>query len=254
MQILNIESSDNGTIRNSMLPTLLLAASENKDYGESYGIFEIGRVVDGIKENGYANERRRLGIVLYDKTVSEKELFFKAITIINNIFSQIKHKAPKFKKVAPVHAWQHPKNTAEIICDGVKVGSFNTLHPTNAQKLDKVAKVVCIEIDVDDFITIKGENIAFSEPSTQQSTYYDLSLILTEGTTFAKLSECWNSLNLNELESVKVIDTYDNGEIKSVTVRLVFSAKNRTLEMDEVQEWINKILENLKEIGIELRN
>ena len=254
VKILNIESSDNGTIRNSMLPTLLLAASENKDFGESYGIFEIGRVVDGLKENGYANERRRLGIVLYDKTVSEKELFFKAITIINNIFSQIKHKAPELKKVAPAHAWQHPKNTAEITCDGKKIGVLNTLHPTNAQKLDKVAKVVCIEIDVDDFITVKGENIAFAEPSTQQSTYYDLSLIMTEGTTFAKLSECWNSLNLSELDSVKVIDTYDNGEIKSVTVRLIFSAKDRTLEMDEVQGWINTILENLKNIGIELRN
>ena len=254
VKILNIESSDNGTIRNSMLPTLLLAASENKDFGESYGIFEIGRVVDGLKEDGYANERRRLGIVLYDKTVSEKELFFKAITIINNIFSQIKHKAPELKKVAPAHAWQHPKNTAEITCDGKKIGVLNTLHPTNAQKLDKVAKVVCIEIDIDDFITVKGENIAFAEPSTQQSTYYDLSLIMTEGTTFAKLSECWNSLNLNELDSVKVIDTYDNGEIKSVTVRLIFSAKDRTLEMDEVQSWINTILENLKNIGIELRN
>ena len=77
---------------------------------------------------------------------------------------------------------------------------------------------------------------------------------MTEGTTFAKLSECWNSLNLNELDSVKVIDTYDNGEIKSVTVRLIFSAKDRTLEMDEVQSWINTILENLKNIGIELRN
>ena len=254
VKILNIESSDNGTIRNSMLPTLLLAASENKDYGESYGIFEIGRVVDGIKENGYANERRRLGVVLYDKTISEKELFFKAITIINNIVSQIKHKSPEFKKIAPLHAWQHPKNTAEITCDGVKIGTLNTLHPTNAQKLDKVAKVVCIEIDVDDFVTIKGDNITFCEPSTQQSTYYDLSLILTEGTTFAKISECWKSLNISELDNVKVIDTYDNGEIKSITVRLVFSAKDRTLEMDEVQEWINKILKNLNEIGIELRN
>ena len=254
VKILNIESSDNGTIRNSMLPTLLLAASENKDFGESYGIFEIGRVVDGLKENGYANERRRLGIVLYDKTVTEKDLFFKAITIINNIFSQIKHKAPEFKKVAPVHAWQHPKNTAEITCDGKKIGILNTLHPTNAQKLDKVAKVVCIEIDVDDFITVKGDNIEFCEPSTQQSTYYDLSLIMKEGTTFAMLSECWNALNLSELDSVKVIDTYDNGEIKSVTVRLIFSAKDRTLEMDEVQGWINTILENLKKIGIELRN
>ena len=253
VKVLNIESSDNGTIRNSMIPTLLLAASENKDYSESYGIFEIGRVADGVKEDGTANERRRLGVVLYDKTSTEKDLFFKAITIVNNLFTQIKHKTPVLTKVAPSHAWQHPKNTAEISCDGVKVGTLNTLHPTNAQKMDKVAKVVCIEIDVDDFITIDGANIDFCEPSTQQSTYYDLSLILKNGVTFAQMCECWNSLGLEELDSVKVIDTYDTDEIKSITVRLIFSSKERTLEMDEVQSWINTILENLDKIGVKMR-
>ena len=253
VKVLNIESSDNGTIRNSMIPTLLSAAADNKDYADSYGIFEIGRVAVGVKEDGTANERRRLGIVLFDKTISEKDLFFKAISMVNEIFLQIKHKAPVLAKVAPAHAWQHPKNTASISCDGVAVGSINTLHPANAQKLDKNGVAVCIEIDVDDFITIGGDNISFVEPSTQQSTYYDLSLIMKEGVTFANLSECWNKLALAELNNVKVIDTYEKDGIKSITVRLIFSSKEKTLEMDEVQAWIDEILANLKEIGIEMR-
>ena len=253
VKVLNIESSDNGTIRNSMIPTLLSAASDNKDYSDSYGIFEIGRVAAGVKEDGTANERRRLGIVLFDKTISEKDLFFKAISMVNEIFLQIKHKAPVLSKVEPSHAWQHPKNTASISCDGVNVGAINTLHPANAQKLDKNGVAVCIEIDVDDFITIGGDNIAFVEPSTQQSTYYDLSLIMKEGVTFADMSECWNKLGLSELNNVKVIDTYEKDGVKSLTVRLIFSSKEKTLEMDEVQGWIDEILANLKEIGIEIR-
>ena len=253
VKVLNIESSDNGTIRNSMIPTLLSAAADNKDYADSYGIFEIGRVAAGVKEDGTANERRRLGIVLFDKTISEKDLFFKAISMVNEIFLQIKHKAPVLAKVAPAHAWQHPKNTASISCNGVAVGSINTLHPANAQKLDKNGIAVCIEIDVDDFITIAGDNISFVEPSTQQSTYYDLSLIMKEGVTFANLSECWNKLGLAELNNVRVIDTYEKDGIKSITVRLIFSSKEKTLEMDEVQAWIDEILANLKEIGIEMR-
>ncbi len=253
VKVLNIESSDNGTLRNSMIPTLLQAVSENKDYGESYGIFEIGRIVKGTKADGTANERRSLGIVLYDKTVSEKDLFFKAITLINNLFTQIKHKDAVLKKVAPTHAYEHPKNTAEISCDNIAVGTLNTLHPSNAQKLDKVGKAVCIEIDVDTFVEICGANIDFKEPSSQQSTYYDLSLILKEGVTFAQMCECWSKLNLSELQSHKVIDTYENEDIKSATIRLTFSAKDRTLEMDEVQTWIDEILANLKAIGIELR-
>ncbi len=254
VKVLNIESSDNGTIRNSMIPTLLQAVSENKDYSESYGIFEIGRVVKGIKADGTANERRSLGVVLYDKSATEKDLFFKAVTMVNNLFTQIKHKHPTLEKVEPTHSYEHPKNTAAIYCDNLCVGTLHTLHPTNAQKLDKVAKAVCFEIDVDSFVDdITGANIDFIEPSTQQSTYYDLSLITKPGITFAKMSECWNNLGLDELQSVKIIDTYENEEMKSITVRLIFSAKDRTLEMDEVQVWIDDILSNLKNIGIELR-
>jgi phenylalanyl-tRNA synthetase beta chain len=237
-----------------MIPSLLKVVMDNKNFMNNIGVFEIGRVVKGIKADGTANERRCLGIVLYDKTTSEKDLFFKAVTLVNNLFTQINHKDAILKKVAPTHAYEHPKNTAEISCDGVVVGTLNTLHPTNAQKLDKVGKAVCIEIDVDTFVDdIKGSNIDFFEPSAQQSTYYDLSLILKAGVTFADMCQCWNSLGLEELQSYKVIDTYENESIKSATIRLIFSAKNRTLEMEEVQGWIDTILQNLKNIGIELR-
>ncbi len=253
VKVLNIESSDNGTLRNSMIPTLLSAVSDNKDYSENFGIFEIGRVAAGVKEDGTANERRRLGIVLFSKIKTEKELFFDGVNIVKELFLCIKHKSPVLSKVTPSHAWQHPKNTALISCDGIETGSINALHPANAQKLDKNGVAICIEIDVDSFITISGANIAFEEPSSQQSTYYDLSLIMKDGVTFEMLSQCWNALGLKELNSVSVIDTYEKEGIKSITVRLIFSSREKTLEMDEVQAWIDAILTNLKNIGIELR-
>ena len=142
----------------------------------------------------------------------------------------------------------------ETLCvDDILERVIKVSMPGLYKKLDKVGKAVCIEIDVDAFVEIAGANIDFCEPSAQQSTYYDLSLIMKEGVTFADLQNCWNALNLEELNSVKVIDTYENDEMKSVTVRLIFSAKDRTLEMDEVQGWIDTILANLKNIGIELR-
>ena len=85
VRVLNIENSDNGVLRNSMLPTLLVMASENKDFGDKYGIFEIGRVVDGIKADGTSNERKHLGVVLYDKSGNEKAVYLKAVEIINSV-------------------------------------------------------------------------------------------------------------------------------------------------------------------------
>ena len=252
VKVLNIENSDNGVLRNSMLPTLLVMAQENKDFADKYSIFEIGRVVDGTV-NGLCNERKRLGAVIYDKSGNEKAAYLKAVEIINCIVGNIKQKQAGYAKIAPEHAWQHPKNTAEILIDGKKVGVLCALHPANRAKLDKTAAAVCFEIDMDDFSALDANSIHFREPSTQQSTYYDLSLVLAENTKYSDLAACWNALELAELESSKVIDTYEKDGIKSITVRLVFAAMDRTLEMEEVQGWIDTILANLANIGVNLR-
>ena len=253
VKVLNIENSDNGVLRNSMLPTLLVMAQENKDFADKYSIFEIGRVVDGTTADGLCNERKHLGAVIYDKSGNEKAAYLKAVEIINCIIGNIKQKNAGYAKVAPAHAWQHPKNTAEILIDGKKVGVLCALHPANRAKLDKTAAAVCFEIDMNDFSAIDANSINFREPSTQQSTYYDLSLVLAENTKYSDIAACWQALNLAELESTKVIDTYEKDGIKSITVRLVFAAMDRTLEMEEVQGWIDTILANLANIGVTLR-
>lgn len=253
VKVLNIENSENGNLRNSMLPTLLIDASENKDFADKYGIFEIGRVVDGLDENGICKERKRLGVVLYDKSGDEKALYFKAVEIINCLVGEIKQAKVVYNKIAPEHNWQHPKNTAEITVGGKRVGVLCALHPANRAKLDKVAAAVCFEIDMNDFHAVKANPIMFREPSTQQSTYYDLSLVLAGNTKYSDIESCWQSLGIKELASAKVIDTYEKLGIKSITVRLVFAAMDRTLEMDEVQSWIDSILANLDKIGVVLR-
>ena len=253
VKVLNIENSENGVLRNSMLPTLLVMAQENKDFADKYSIFEIGRVVDGTTADGLCNEKKHLGAAIYDKSGNEKAAYLKAVEIINCIIGQIKQKKAGYNKIAPEHAWQHPKNTAEILIDGVKVGTLCAMHPANRAKLDKTAAAVCFEIDMDIFSALDANAISFREPSTQQSTYYDLSLVLGADTKYSDLAACWESLNLAELESSKVIDTYEKDGIKSITVRLVFSAMDRTLEMEEVQGWIDTVIANLGKIGVSLR-
>lgn len=253
VRVLNIENSDNGVLRNSMLPTLLVMASENKDFADKYGIFEIGRVVAGTKEDGTCNERKHLGVVLYDKGGNEKALYFKAVEMVNTIVDVIKKKKVAYNKIAPEQNWQHPKNTAEIVVDGTKVGVLCAMHPSNRVKLDKTAAAVCVEIDMDAFNTIDANGIAFREPSTQQSTYYDISLVLADGIKYSDIAACWEKLALDELQSARVIDTYEKDGVKSMTVRLVFAAMDRTLEMEQVQGWIDTVLANLAEIGVTLR-
>ncbi len=251
--ILNIPTPENGTIRNSMIPTLLTIAYENKSFAPTFGIFECGRVVDGYLENGYCDERRRLGVVLYDKVGTEKDLYFKMLNMLKFIFRDIKHDDADFSKAVTVaHAYQHPKNTAEISYNGEKLGEMFTLHPMNNQKLDKNAAVVCAEIDLDKFFAVAVADAKYADPSKFPAIDYDLSLVIADK-KYADIKAAWESKNIPELTGAKVIDMFDDGTTKSMAVRLSFSAPDRTLAMDEIQAHIDSILASLKEIGVELK-
>ncbi len=253
VRILNIASPENSVIRNSMMPTMLTFAYENKGYADNFTLFEIGRVVAGTKENGYCNEVRRLGLVSYDKTAGEKAVYFRCVGMIRKLFADIKHREVTFEKIAPIHNWQHPRNTSAIYCDGTLCGYICTLHPTNAAKLDKKGYAVCVELDMEAFNTIAPAAVSFEAPSAFPGIDYDLSLVLTGSRRFSEIATAWNKLDIKELKNVSLVDTYEAEGLKSITVRLSFSSAEHTLAMDEIQANIDTILSNLKEMGITLR-
>lgn len=252
-RILNIPTPEHGTIRNSMIPTLLTVAYENKSFAPYFGIFECGRVVDGYKENGYCDERRRLGIVLFDKSGNEKELYFKTLNMIKFIFRDIKHFDADLSKLSAVnHAYCHPKNTAGVYAQGKKIGEIFTLHPMNRQKMDKNAAIVCCEIDLDDFFAIKVRDAQYTDPSKFPTIDYDLSLVIGDK-KYADIKSSWEEKNIAELTGAKVIDMFDDGKVKSMAVRLSFSSQERTLSMEEIQGHIDGILATLGTMGVALK-
>lgn len=250
--ILNSAMPENGTLRNSMLPTLLTFAYENRQFSPSFTIFEAGRVADGVSEDDTARERRRLGVVLFDKTVDEQTLYFKAVEMIKYIASQLRHTKTAFKRIAPAHNWQHPKNTSEVYFGETKVGVLCTLHPSNLAKTDKHAAVAAFEIDLDDLAQAQFVPLEFKEPSKFPGVDYDLSFV-TNGKKYSEIEKAWLTENISELDGVTLVDTYSVDGEMSITVRLSFSSSERTLSMEEIQKHIDKIIENLTAMGVSMR-
>ena len=243
-------ADNQGILRTTLMQSLLPLVNKNKNSRPSFGIFEIGRCVEGVREDETANEVRHLAVALYSKTDTEKVLYFKAVEMINAIVESLKHKKVSYKKIEPLHAFQHPKNTSEIIVDGVKIGVINTLYPTVVSKIAKNAAVVTVEIDMDVLLKVTSSDLSFDEPSKFPGIDYDLSLIIPDGVRFENIEDCWAKAMKGILKKVSVIDIYDNGEVKSVTLRFHFEDSERTLTSEEVQNKIDKILENLKAINV----
>ena len=253
VRILNIPTPENGTLRSSMMPTMLTFLYENKSFSDNFGIFEIGRVIKGLTDKGECNERRTLSFALYSKVKSEKELYLEAVTILRTIVKEIKHSTLSFDKITPKLNWQHPKNTAALSLDGQTVGTLCTLHPTNLAKLDKNAAIVCAEVDLDDFYAIKELPLLYTEPSRFPGIDVDLSLVIGDGIYFSEVEKTWKALNCPLLSNVTVIDLYENESTKSVTLRFTFASDERTLAMDEIQPTVNALIQALDEKGIPLR-
>lgn len=247
-------TENNGFLRTSMFESFLPAVYTNRNFRPSFGMFEVGRITAGEDSEGAAREQRMLAVVSYSKEESEKSLYLAAVQMINVICSQLKHKLPQYHKIEVRHAWQHPKNTSQIMLDGVEIGVINTVHPRTLSKIAKNAAVVCVEINMDTLLEVPAADLEFDEPSKYPAIEYDLSLVVEEGMRFDTISACWDKLQIEELKKVSIIDIYDSGEVKSITVRLAFGRDDRTLTSEEVQAHVEAVLANLNGLGVKLKS
>ena len=190
---------------------------------------------------------------MFSKEDSEKELYFKALDVVRCLFDHIKHGAVTFKKTEPKFNYQHPKNTSDILYDGIKVGTINTLHPKNLAKIDKNSAVVCVELDLMIVEELEVKAVNFEEPSKFPSIDYDLSFVINDSIRYEQIASAWESQNVAELGDAQVIDLYEADGVKSMAVILTFSSDERTLSMEEVQEVVDKAVENLAKMGVTLK-
>ncbi len=251
VRVINAQTVDNSVLRNSMIPTLLCFDSENKGFAPEYGIFEIGRVVRGRREDGTADERKYLGVTLHSHLRSEKELFFELRDMLSAVSENLKHAGLSFENIAPEHNWQHPKNTAAILFGGKRIGAICALHPTTSAAIDKKAAIVACEIDLPLFTGLEGESLAYSEPSRFPGIDVDLTFV-TGGKRYAEIAKAWEGRDLPLLARVALIDVYDGGE-RSVSVRLSFSSPERTLTRAEIQPTVDGIVAELAGKGVALK-
>ncbi|MIA78095.1 hypothetical protein EBL07_07305, partial [Campylobacter coli] len=73
---------------------------------------------------------------------------------------------------------------------------------------------------------------------------------------YEKIKNCIEELDLENLENFRLVDLYSDASLEnsySLTLKFVFRDMNKTLEEAQVAEYIDKILQSFKEMGLELR-
>lgn len=253
IKLANASNPNIETIRKSIIPTQLCQLKLNTSFAPKFGVFEIGRVVNGVDENNLCIEKKNLAVTLFSKTSDMKELYLELRDMLATITDDLKHRELAFEIAEATHSYEHPVNLNKIILDGTELGVIGIVHPVISKKIDKKANIVFAEIDIEKFAEVSNAGIQYEEPSKFPVMNYDLSLEIPQGKLFSDLKKCWENEGREILKGTRIVDTYDTDTIHSITVRFDFASNERTLSSAEVQDIMDKIISNLGEIGVKLR-
>lgn len=253
VKLANATNPNIETIRTSIIPTQFCQVKSNTSYSNDFGIFEIGRVVNGLDSNNLCVENKMLAITLFSKVRSVQDIYFELRDILAIITDDIKHKSLTFKKADPKHSYEHPVNLYTVCIDNNEIGTIGIIHPEVGKKIDKKANIVFAEINMNAFADSTDNGIKYDEPSKFPPIDYDLSLELPSGVFFDTLAKSWTNRGYDILKNTKIVDTYDTDTVHSITIRFEFSSNERTLSSSEVQQIIDEILEDLSKINVKLR-
>jgi phenylalanyl-tRNA synthetase beta chain len=259
IRVINSVTAENDTIRSTIIPSLLGFVYKNVDNYPEMGMFEIGRVADGLRDDGLCNERKRLGIVVASRQMTEKEVYFKTKEIVEQLMLEVKNVSPSFlvKEMLNSYNYVHPVNSAVICLQGKEIGYFSVLNPRVKNRIDKKLNVGFAEIDIDTVEKVADVPLTYKEVSKYPGVTVDLSLLADKTLPYQSIVEYIKEYKCDYLQSFYLTDIFEDEKLlqgkKSVTIRFEFGSMERTLEGQEIAAMVEELLGILKGKGIELR-
>lgn len=254
VNLLDSSNSGQSGIRSAMVPSLLKTFSENKNSYNDVNIFEIGRVVTGLEEN-HAMEEKHLGIVYSSINKSEKEIYFELKKIIENICDSVVLTKVEYKLDGEKPNYYHPLNSCLITNDNIVLGTMGILHP--AIVIDKRFKVGILEIDFSKLCACQEKVNTIKPVSKYQAVNLDFNFVADKKICYATIENLLNNFRAKLEISYTLKDIYENDEIlkdkRSYTFAYTIVSKDHTLTSEEIDKFSNRLIDYMKNNGIELR-
>lgn len=249
VQIANPISSEREFLRKSLLPSLVEAVSYNIDrQNNDVKLYEISQV--NYVENGEIKTGSKLAGAVSGHVLEYPLFNFK----LTNDFYFVKGSLQKIFGIAnlvdgkdyeiiaseDVPNFFHPYQSAKVLLDGELVGYVGKVHP-NVTKHD----IYVFEVNKNSLKSIFSDNIVVGSVSQLPSIKRDLSIVVPITTSGMSMIKKVSELEIEDLEEIYIHDIYTSEKLldnKSVTFRLKFSNKERTLTDEDVNNYIDRIL------------
>ena len=144
-----------------------------------------------------------------------------------------------------------------MLIGGERAACIGQMHPQAVENYDMKGEVYVAVIDM----PVICEKATFDRKYTGVAKFpamkRDLSMVVRKEIFVGQIEKIFREKGGKLLEGFELFDVYEGDQIdkgyKSVAYSLTFRAQDRTLEEAEINKIVDKILDELKTLGIELR-
>ncbi len=231
-----------------------LATNYNRRNKEAR-LYEIGNIYlpKALPLTELPEERKMLTLGMYGDSD-----FFTMKGVLEELFQRLGLAGAFTYDPQGGYSFLHPGRQAAIRQGDMVIGYLGQLHPEVVDNYDMKGEAYVAVIDLPKLAELatfdrRYEGIARFPASTR-----DLSMVMDKNIFVGQVEAVIRKHGGKLLESCQLFDVYEGEQIgkdkKSVAYTMTFRAKDRNLEANEVNAIMEKMIEGLKKLGIELRS
>ncbi|MBR1454724.1 MAG: phenylalanine--tRNA ligase subunit beta, partial [Lachnospiraceae bacterium] len=256
IKILNPLGEDFEAMRTQLVNGILKSLSINCNRGiKDARLYEVANIYIPLDEKieVLPDERKTLIMGGYGKKLD----FFDFKGYVEEILlgSHVKGEI-RFVKNENI-SFMHTGRTADVFIDDKLIGFVGEVHPLVLKNYEINLKTYIVNLDLKSVVEKSDLVFKYSEISKFPRSERDLSMTVPKDLTVDKIEEVLRVRGGKMLQSIELFDIYEGSQVgenfKSIAYNLSFGANDHSLTSEEVDKTIDKIINGLKTIGIELR-
>lgn len=256
VNILNPLGEDFSIMRTTSLNGMLTSLSSNYNRrNKNVRLYELGNIYlpKALPVTELPEERMEFTLGAYGDVD-----FFDMKGVVEEFFDKIGlHKKEEYDP-SDKKPFLHPGRQADIIYDGRKVGYLGEVHPQVADNYDIGDRAYVAVIDMPEITDLATFDRKYEGIAKYPAVSRDIAMVMPKSILVGQVESVFDKKGGKLLEDYRLFDIYEGAQIKegykSVAYSLTFRASDRTLEDKEIVAVMDKILGELKNMGIELRS
>ncbi len=252
IEIKNPLNSEKPYLTKTLLPNILTNVKTNLRYFEQFKIYEVEHVFIQDEDGAISEPVEIAGALVYKdfnlSIIDARDAILSICKLFNIDEISI--------ETSNIPGFLHPYKSGVIYYENNIIGVFGEIHPDIAKFFDIKNRVSIFSCYLDTFIKYKGNTKKFSQISKFPDISFDLAFVMPIKTYVGQIIDLIKNADEN-IRKVELFDIFQGGSIpsdkKSVAFNITVNSYENTLNSEDEQRIIKKIVSIMEKEGFELR-